>query len=820
MNNTDSIHNSPCASPNPIRSGALLAALLLVPLAALSQEASPSAAPVAAQQERRISGIALDKSVGARVGRDTSGRPVLLVNGKPAALNPGMLLWDAPEFTQVFGKAELDQMVVFVNLGTSHCEQPHVSRLNELPTFWKGHRDYDSSELERLLGSVLQVRPAAKLILWLRIGEYPDFTHMNPDAIIRNDQGDAAVVMSHFQRFEPYPAATPLKPTERYAVSFFSEAHRAEVGEMLESFVRAVEASPARDAVIGYLIGGGQDYQQYAWSPPDRSLANTPANWGDYSQAARRAFPQWLQRRYVGDLAALNRSWHSALSSFDEATPPPAAELAGYPAFHDPFREMRAYEWKRFLAEGRSEFIIGVADRIRATATRPLIIGTSGGDGGHRRDNTATGLLLRAPSLDFYLHQASYGVRIPPSVGGINAVLDSYGANGKLFLTDMDHRLWTQTRLGDVRISKAVSFNDDTVGHAHDMAMQRDMWRREYARLWVAGNHGAWYPSFAKPADYNHPEILAEMRFLHEQMRQVVNRNTTMANPGGHAEVAFVFDEEAVDFARSALAEFHAAGMITQWKESHASGVPIRYYYARDLRDGLIPPARLYVLQNLIHIDEIMAGRIKALHEAGATIVLLQGTGMAQLRAGRTDFLDETLGIKLRPMDTLAPALVKSGQTRSDSLHPLLSGDQWNTAATSLDTDRLKEVEGIALAVDDPRSTVLGVYQKSGLPAVASVAGTNGGKVVFIGAYSLSRGAISRLAAYAGAWRVAAPGNVVEADGEILMIHPLKDGKVEVVPKAPSALRQMPPGDISSPRAVEHTLNLKAGTTYLFKLHQ
>jgi hypothetical protein len=122
---------------------------------------------------------------------------------------------------------------------------------------------------------------------------------------------------------------------------------------------------------------------------------------------------------------------------------------------------MRAYEWKRFLAEGRSEFIIGVADRIRASATRPLIIGTSGGDGGHRRDNTATGLLLRAPSLDFYLHQASYGVRIPPSVGGINAVLDSYGANGKLFLTDMDHRLWTQTRSGDVRISKAVSFGDE-----------------------------------------------------------------------------------------------------------------------------------------------------------------------------------------------------------------------------------------------------------------------------------------------------------------------------------------------------------------------
>ena len=311
-------------------------------------------------------------------------------------------------------------------------------------------------------------------------------------------------------------------------------------------------------------------------------------------------------------------------------------------------------------------------------------------------------------------------MRIPPSGGGINAVLDSYGANGKLFLTDMDHRLWTKARTsGDSRISGYVTFNDDSVGHVRDMAMQRDMWRREYARLWVAGNHGAWHMSFATPADYDHPEILDEIRFLHERMQAVVSRNAKTCRAGQNAEVAFVFDETAVDFARSALPEFHAAGMVNQWRESHASGVPIRYYYAQDLRDGLIPLAKLYVLQNLIHIDEVMAGRIRMLRVAGATVVVLQGTGMAQLRTRRADFLDEVLGIKLRPLDTVAKVDGTPAPAQIASSHPLLAGDRWNPATASLDAARLKEVEDIALVVDDPRANILATYPKSGRNAAA-----------------------------------------------------------------------------------------------------
>jgi hypothetical protein len=775
----------------------------------------------------KSSSIAPGKNVGAVLGRDTSGRPVLLVDGKPTPLNPGVILRGSisrgftTQFASVFRKAGLEQLVLMMNLGNLESDQPHEQVTGQIPSFWTGYQQYKPDILNNQLGSILEVWPEVKLILWIIVDGYQRFTDNHPDAILRNDLGEAAVAQSHFLRFETYPAVTPLGPKEYYAVSFFSEAFRSEIGDMLEAFVKTVESSIAREAVIGYLIGGGQDAQQYAFAPPDGNLAVTPGNWGDYSQAARRAFPQWLQKRYKGNLAALNRDWGTALNSFYDAVPPPAKDLTGPALFHNPVSEVQAYQWKRFLTEGRSEFIIGMADRIRATAKRKVIIGTSGGDGGHRRDNTTTGLLLRAPSLDFYLHQAIYGVRIPPSTGGIGAVLDSYGVNGKLFLTDMDHRLWTGPVTGEIKLSATVSFNDDTVGRAHDMNMQRDMWRREYARLWIAGNYGAWQQSFARPADLDHPEILTEIRFLHEQMQKVVTRHATKTNlesPGGQAEVAFIFDETAVDFARGALSEFHFAGMGNQWAEAHASGVPIRFYYAQDLSDGLIPPAKLYVLQNLIHIDEIMAEQIRKLRKAGATVVVLQGTGMAQLRAGQNSFLDETLGIKLRLPDTSSSASGKQDRPESLGSHPLLSGDRWNPAVTSLGKDRLKEVEGITLTVEDSRASMLEYYPKSGKPAAAIVDETSGSKVAFIGSYSLSRAVISRLAAYAGAWRVAPPGNVIAADRQIMMIHPLKDGIIEVVPKVPSALRQMPPGDISSPKADSHKLELKAGSTYLFDI--
>ena len=764
----------------------------------------------------------------AGIEPDSAGRPALRVDGKPEPLVAG--LWrqrgtSPSPALQAFEKAGLKQLVVYANLGMYPPELGYVAPVAHMRPFWRGAGVYDPSDVDKVLAQALEADPDARILLWLGIGEYPDFAANHTDEAIRNEKGEAMIVTGHFERFDDNP---PHAVREHYGISFFSEPYRKECGDMLAEFVKTIEASPHGKNVIGYILGGGHDNQLYGWGPPDGSLENAPENWGDYSPPARKAFIRWLEDRYDGKVAELNRAWNVEWESFDQATPPPAADLAGGSAFHDPLKERRAYDWKRFLAEGRADLIDHLAGALKAASSKPVVVGTAGGgDGGHRRDNTSISRLLRSKNLDILVHQPGYGVRIPPSAGGINAMLDSYALNGKLFLTDMDHRLWTGVKKADRKLG-VINVKEANVGRAADMAMQRDMWRREFARLWVSGNNGAWFSNHGAEEEYDNAEIQEEMRFLNDFSAGLVAQRcapptergdgpATLPGPAAPAEVVFILDEEAVDFARSALSEFHAAGMFRQWAESHASGVPIRNYYAQDLREGKIPPAKMVVLQNLIDIDPVMAQRIKALREGGTTLVLLQGTGMANLARGQQDQLDDTLGIRLRPLPAGSDPAEPARSAEVDAAHPLLAGDSWSAPATALDAARLKEVGGIALTVDDPRAAVLGLYPKSRLPAAAVIAKPGSEKVIFIGAYNLSRETISRLAGYAGAWRVAPADNVIAADEEILMVHPLKAGKVEVTLKRAAALEELPPGNLTSPKALTHTLDLDAGRTYLFK---
>jgi hypothetical protein len=754
--------------------------------------------------------VILGTASASPLGRDADGRPLVLQDGQPAWFGPGVVLSESAAFTSVFAKAGIDTIVLNTNLGMYHSRRGYVAPLRHMREFWRGPREYDPAQIEAVLAPPVQANPQVKIILWLGINAYPEFGQHHPESIIRNDRGDRLIATNHFIRFDPDPP--PAGNPEQEAVSFFSQAYRTEAAEMLEAFVRAVQASPYGSHVIGYLIGGGQDGQQYSWSPPDFHLQNTPENWGDYSGAAKQAFVAWLRVRYHDDRAALNQAWQSNLATFDAATPPPATELCGTRAFHDPLTDRRAYDFKRFLAEGRADFIVHLARTLRRAAGPEALIGASGGDGGHRRDNTSISRLLRSDSLDFFLHQASYGTRIPPSTGGLNAVLDSYAANSKIFLTDMDHRLFTSPKPPDAKIG-VISFNAETVGWAADLEMQRTMWRREFARLWVSGNNGAWSLAFARPQDYDHPGLQEEVRFLRGHGAEVVSRHARQPQGPPAADVAFICDESAVDWARAALSEYHYAPYGVQWREAHLSGVPCRFYYAQDLRDGKVPAAKLYVLQNLLEMDAAVCERVRAALARGATVAVLQGTGVVQLARGEGDDLTGALGLKLRrvlPGETApTPAPLTAG-------HPLLQADQWLPPVGALATEALKEPDPITLTAEGTNASVLSLYPQSKLPAIVA-AQAGAGQVVFVGAYTLSPDLISRLARLAGAWRVAPPGVVVAADDSLLMLHPMQTGEVEVRLRQPAALVEYPPGNLQSPAALTHRLPLTAGQTYLLE---
>ena len=791
------------------------------------------------------------------IERDRDGRPVVVSAGKPLNILAGRWGFWGGCVDNVYDKLGLDLVEVSLNVGSHSPRVGYVAPVAYMPPFWNGPGQYNRGSVIPVLARAAKANPKARFLMALTVDNYPEMGFADPeqaisgpvgglmkvlpdanpsDEVIRNETGQSLIRTGHFQEFRDGPPQPGGGKPEQYGISYMSERFRREAADAVREVVREVEASPYADRVVGYSLKGGQDDQLYSWSPPDGVLAD-PSKWGDYSPVARAAFRKWAAARYRGDVTTLNRAWGTQFTSFDEVAPPPAAELCTGAAFHNPVNERRSYDFKRFLAEGRADFIEGLTRTIKESASRPVLVAAWGvGDGGHRRDNTVVSRLLRSPHIDAYFHQPGYGVRLPPAVGGINALLDSYAVNGKIFLADMDHRLWTGRPKGVTTAGQGVSFTDDSVGRAKDMAMQRDMWRREFARLWAAGHNGATLMNFGPTEEWANSEIREEITRIKKfgdvrvnggekpkeqnfitswwrTIRGVLNIGKSAPKPPV-PEVAFVFDEEAVDWARSALPQFHIGGMTEQWKEAHASGVPVRYYYAADLRQGLVPPAKLVVLQNLLDIDEATGARIKALREAGATIVVLQGTGHVQLRTGREAFVDDVLGLKLRPLEA-ANSEVQKGPL--DTKHPLLAGDKWNKPAQNWDAERIKEIAGFSLTTDDPSATVLARYPASGRVAAAAIHPTSGGQVVFVGAYNLSREAISRLADWAGAWRMTPPGNAVVAADDFVMVQPMVGGKVELDLRSPAALREMQPGAVVSPSSPVHTLELEKDHVYFLQ---
>ncbi len=279
----------------------------------------------------------------ALVGKDSSGHPVLLVDNSPSPLVAGLCGTKKGNELKPFRQAGLKLEFVFANLGLYPAKLGYVSPLKYMHEFWRGPGDYNPSEIDKILSRPLKVNPECKIILWLGIGVYPEFGFKYPDEVIRNEKGEALIASTHFIRFDSRPPVVSAGNAEHYAISFFSKRYQDECSAMLTAFVKAVEKSPYADNVIGYRLGGGQDGQLYSWSPPN-SLLKNPRNWGDYSVAARKAFPGWLTRKYHGDIAALNRAWGVNYTSFSQSVPPPAVKLAGKLPFLDTVKERNVYD--------------------------------------------------------------------------------------------------------------------------------------------------------------------------------------------------------------------------------------------------------------------------------------------------------------------------------------------------------------------------------------------------------------------------------------------------------------------------------------------
>jgi hypothetical protein len=820
----------------------------------------------------------------------------------------------------------------------------------------------NKEKIESALWRVLRVYPEAKIILWVRLAAPPGWCLKNQEEAVRNEKGKAFIITNGaFDRLGNTP---DLKKGEKLAWSFSSEKFRRLNSEMLNKFIGIVENSIPGRAVIGYRITGGADNQLYRWHPPNNFRIKNPDFWADYSKPAIKAWRNWLKRRY-SMIENLEKAWKMELDSFETAPPPKASSLNGNETFHNPLTESMAIDWKRFLAESRSDFIVYFAKKIREYSSRKnIIVGVSSGESGVRSDVTDNWQLMQSPFLDFFVHQPHYGIRLPPSPGGIGAMQDSYQLNGKIFIADTDHLSWL------VKPHKSaqgvIDYDSQSFGRASNINELRAMWRREFGRLWAAGA-GMYFNPLRAPYTYLDDSIKKE--FI--ELKKIAQGISPPSPQKPVADMAVIYDERSIDYLKGGLREMHFKWAKQQIFELDASGVPFRKYYADDLRAGKIPPAKIYIFLNQLDFDKELVAQIEKLKRDNSVLVFMQSSGFKQIQ-NDPEIVSSVLGMeaiksdKASRYDESKIVLEEFYQPRKNEkiglkninwpncwsvFGPFKKGDYclkdialkkipeyvtingkktfpvkrnskngcvdlsqifgghkkkdeaflyaeikspkeqsievgvgadwwmqcWINGAAVYDTlksgngkdpisirnhvfklklnkganvlvfriiagadsflflsggpdelisdsfnpleEGIRDDEQSGLAVMDKDAKVLAVYPKTGKAAFA-IKDNKAWKSVFIGSYCLSRKMINKLAEYANAWRITPPGYGVAASNELLMVHPLKSGNVTLNMRKKVGLEKLPPNAFSLPPNEKHTVNMKAGETYLFRLKQ
>ncbi|XHR30552.1 MAG: beta-galactosidase [Chthoniobacteraceae bacterium] len=740
--------------------------------------------------------------VKAAIRANEAGQVELILDGrsKPPLLG-GIKPWTPQERLRVMVWKEAGFDLVWLPYefayGSSRNGYASVSRFNR--PFWDGANQYVREDVEKLLWRVLRAYPNAKIILWPLLDAYPGWDDEHPEELYRSEHGDGLVATTHAVRIGS--KNSDAQQHERYAWSMFSPVFRKEAGEALRELIKTVNTSVPGKRVAGYMLGGGQDWQLYAWDPPDNMVEKDPAFQGDYSKPAVKAWQAWLEAKYQTP-QGLSKAWSRAIPDFQSVKPPQSSALVGAQSCFDPQTEQQSIDWRRFLAEGRADLVSYFAGMARKAAGPDKLVGICAGDSGSRYGMTATGLLLRDKNVNLVFGQPAYGAdrRFPPAVGGIGAILSSHALHGKIFIADMDQQTWMVKNRTEQH--GTISISSDSRGYAQNISQLQAMWRREVGLLWQNGAGPMFHPIYGENT-YEDPKIKEELKFLRETLPSL-----TVASPTTPcSDVAVIYDERSVAYLKQGLSACHWQWTNGQEAELNGSGVPYRHYFADDFRDGLVPPAKVYVFCNVFNFDKKFIAQVEKLKQGGRVLVWLQGTGFAK-RNTDIALISKTTGIKLARFDREIPLQLQAGLQASNDL----GLNREALSKQSLDSDAQMGLQAV-----DPQAVSLATYPASQKAGIV-IKNMDSWSSIFVGSFVLSRNTINSITEYAHAWKIAPPGNVVAAGPNWISIQPLREGTVTLQTNRPVALKAIWPEEMSSPKGFNHPFKLQAGNTYWFKM--
>ncbi len=760
--------------------------------------------------------------------KNVNGSPALVIDGKafpPMAMTARL---DKPDYIRSLGEAG---MRVFFLMTNTDWLRPGRDYVDE-----DGIAQHEPSGMEAFVKNartLLSQVPDAYIIV--RIGLHPpvDWMEQNLDELITYQDG------SH----EPAILTSEVHSDEIPGMySFSSDKWKADAARALQEFCDEVDRLPFGERVIGYFLAAGGTSE---WYPVNAICDRRKNKYGDFSPAFRKAYGDFLRRRY-GTEEKLRKAWKRADASFEDPLIPNVEEQYHIHVEQGILDAMKYYEsadriigksidmnakkaanlgvflnlddychvadFYDALHEATAEAIVYFAGLLKARY-KGKVVGAFYGSYGctdfyNSTTTTSTMTILDSGKVDFLAAPGVYNNREPGGCVAQREMQDSFRLRGQMFVAEEDSR----THLED-------SFYRDAMG-LYDVRDSIVTLKRDFARILCEDIYAWWFDQHEKGGRYQHDEIYR----LFARQKEIAEFAYSLDRQKNN-EIALIYDQESCH----TVSAYTNTLMLDYYRTSdlHRIGAPVDYYFHNDLGREDMPGYKLYIMMNLFRLSDEERKTILDRAKRDHAVVLwlyapgflnpdrervMDNANMEDLIGMRVGRIDHTCSPRFRLTDLSHPAVRYGVQDRRYGyIDRDVHSNVW------LENVLAPAYMNPGFYIDDESVQVLGTYCEMGLPAYA-LKEMDGWTSVYCAPQILRSELIASLAEYAGCHLYNTQDDVIYANANFVTIHASFKGEHTIRFPRPVSPYEVYEKRYCGHNVTEIVVDMRLGDTRMFSL--
>lgn len=548
---------------------------------------------------------------------------------------------------------------------------------------WTGNNEYDFSVVDSYIYALLADHPDTYIVLSPDLDVPNWWMEQNPDELVLTSEGD-------------HPG-----------VSFASDRFIEDATKTNIAVLEHMMQQPYWSRVVGAALCGARTSEWLWYGGGQFSI--------DHSVAGQNSFKKWVAEKYGTD-AELRKAWGNKNITLDTVKVPTFEERAGdkYATLLSPETQQDVLDYVDYLGDIVATRLMDFTAAVTETVNDSIFIGSYYGyliQRAYYYDSTsvihtAMDRVMKDDNIDFIAAPVMYGERYDGEALGFMHMVNGVLANGKALIMEDDLRVCSWENL------TSNFFTRNEVGPTYTMSNSISQMERSFSAE-ITNNVGNWFFDLGG-SWFNREEFSDVIEIMHNEATLNLYTEKDCKD-----EICFIIDE---DMYENMAYDFYGNFDVFYWLileqryEMGRMGLPYDSYSMSDLKNGIVPDYKVYLMFSPVEMDEAERKAVdKYLKNGNKTVVWQYMAGVSDRNTLSAENMSEVIGIDVT-LDTTRRSLEATVNNKEHWLTKGLNGRFYGVSAsrdkvspTAFITDN--SVETLATLSYDTTKSVLAVKE-------------------------------------------------------------------------------------------------------------